>query len=66
MVMEEKPKKLLILYASETGNAIDAAERLGREAERRGCPVLLLSVDDFDPVILLSSSHCFRNNYTSN
>lgn len=49
MVMEEKPKKLLILYASETGNAIDAAERLGREAERRGCPVLLLSVDDFDP-----------------
>lgn len=49
MVMEEKPKKLLILYASETGNAIDAAERLGREAERRGCPVLLLSVDEFDP-----------------
>lgn len=50
--MEEKPKKLLILYASETGNAIDAAERLGREAERRGCPVLLLSVDDFDPTSL--------------
>ncbi|NP_001311711.1 NADPH-dependent diflavin oxidoreductase 1 [Capsicum annuum] len=49
MVMEEKAKKLLILYASETGNAIDAAERLGREGERRGCPVSLLSIDDFDP-----------------
>lgn len=50
MGMEEKPKKLVILYASQTGNAIDAAERVGREAERRGCPVSLLSIDDFDPV----------------
>lgn len=49
--MEEKPlKKLLILYASQTGNAMDAAERLGREAERRGCPVTLRSIDDFDAV----------------
>ncbi|KAL9148296.1 hypothetical protein ABFS82_12G032800 [Erythranthe guttata] len=43
-------KKLLILYASQTGNAMDAAERLVREAERRGCPsVCLLSVDEFQP-----------------
>lgn len=28
--MEDKAK-LLILYASQTGNAMDAAERLGRE-----------------------------------
>lgn len=50
--MEEKLKKklLLILYASQTGNAIDAAERLGREAEHRGCPAVVLSVDEFDPV----------------
>lgn len=50
--MEEKAKRklLLILYASQTGNAIDAAERLGREAERRGCPAAVLSVDEFDPV----------------
>lgn len=50
--MEEKPitKRLLILYASETGNAMDAAERLGREAERRCCPVAVRSIDDFDPV----------------
>ncbi|CAI9110692.1 OLC1v1010760C1 [Oldenlandia corymbosa var. corymbosa] len=42
-------KKLLILYASETGNAMDAAERLGREAERRRCPVTVLSIDEYDP-----------------
>ncbi|KAL7090331.1 hypothetical protein ACP275_12G034100 [Erythranthe tilingii] len=49
--MEDKvDKKLLILYASQTGNAMDAAERLGREAERRGCPsVCLLSIDEFQP-----------------
>lgn len=45
--MEEK---LLILYATQTGNAMDAAERIGREADRRGCPSSLLSIDQFDPV----------------
>ncbi|XP_076883478.1 NADPH-dependent diflavin oxidoreductase 1-like [Bidens hawaiensis] len=45
--MEEE--KLLILYATETGNALDAAERLAREAETRGCPVHILSLDEFDP-----------------
>ncbi|KAL6952350.1 multidrug-resistance type transporter [Sarracenia purpurea var. burkii] len=44
----EEEVKLLILYASQTGNALDAAERLGREAERRGCPVTVLSTDEFD------------------
>ncbi|KAK6152888.1 hypothetical protein DH2020_012527 [Rehmannia glutinosa] len=49
--MEEKlDEQLLILYASQTGNAMDAAERLGREAERRGCPsVSVLSIDEFQP-----------------
>ncbi|KAB2630808.1 NADPH-dependent diflavin oxidoreductase 1-like [Pyrus ussuriensis x Pyrus communis] len=47
--MEETPKKLLILYATQTGNAVEAAERVGREAERRGCcPVHLLSMDQYD------------------
>jgi sulfite reductase alpha subunit-like flavoprotein len=46
--MEGKKVKLLILYASQTGNASDAAERLGREAERRSCPVSVLSVDEYD------------------
>ncbi|KAL0899605.1 hypothetical protein Bca101_083566 [Brassica carinata] len=34
--MGEKQRKLLVLYASQTGNALDSAERIGREAERRG------------------------------
>lgn len=50
-LMEEKREnELLILYASQTGNAMDAAERLGREAERRGCPtVSILSMDEIHP-----------------
>lgn len=50
--MEEKGgNQLVILYASQTGNAMDAAEQLGREAERRGCPsVSILSMDEFHPV----------------
>ena len=50
--MEEK-HKLLVLYATQTGNAMDAAERIGREAERRACPVSLLPIDQFDPVCML-------------
>lgn len=43
--------RLLVLYASQTGNAMDAAERVGREAERGGCPAVdVLSMDSFDPV----------------
>lgn len=50
--MEDKryEKRLLVLYASQTGNAMEAAERLGREADRRHCPVAVLSIDDFEPV----------------
>ncbi|KAK9700166.1 hypothetical protein RND81_08G221200 [Saponaria officinalis] len=48
----EKTQKLLILYASQTGNAIDAAERIAREADRRCCPVNLLSMHEFDPSLL--------------
>lgn len=48
--MGEKPRKLLVLYASQTGNALDAAERIGREAERRGCAASIVSADEFDAV----------------
>ncbi|KAL5071793.1 hypothetical protein RYX36_022680 [Vicia faba] len=44
--------RLLILYATQTGNALDAAERLAREAERRSCPNKLLSLHDYDPNLL--------------
>ncbi|XP_039143162.1 NADPH-dependent diflavin oxidoreductase 1 isoform X2 [Dioscorea cayenensis subsp. rotundata] len=48
--MGEKRLGLLVLYASQTGNAMDAGERVGREAERRGCSsVEVLSMDVFDP-----------------
>ncbi|KAL1802446.1 hypothetical protein ACET3Z_031093 [Daucus carota] len=43
---------VVIVYASQTGNAMDAAERIGREAERRGCPAALVSVDEFDATSL--------------
>ncbi|KAJ6738837.1 putative proteinDPH-DEPENDENT DIFLAVIN OXIDOREDUCTASE 1 [Salix koriyanagi] len=46
--MEKKPAMLLILYATQTGNALDAAERIGRDAERRGCAASVSSIDDFD------------------
>lgn len=45
--MEERTQ-LLILYATQTGNALDAAEQIGRVAERKGCPVKLLSLDEYD------------------
>lgn len=45
--MEDRPK-VVILYATQTGNALDAAERMAREAERRACPHLLLSIDQYD------------------
>ncbi|CAN8269766.1 unnamed protein product [Cochlearia groenlandica] len=46
--MGEKPRKLLVLYASQTGNALDAAERICREAERRGCSTSIVSTDEFE------------------
>ncbi|CAN6574472.1 unnamed protein product [Malus baccata var. baccata] len=48
MEEERARKKLLILYATQTRNALDVAERVGREAERRGCPVHLLSLKQYD------------------
>uniref|UniRef100_A0A0E0N236 NADPH-dependent FMN and FAD-containing oxidoreductase n=1 Tax=Oryza rufipogon TaxID=4529 RepID=A0A0E0N236_ORYRU len=47
--------RLLVIYASETGNAMDAAERVGRQAERGGCPAVdVLPMDSFDPSCLPS------------
>ncbi|MBA0604950.1 hypothetical protein Godav_017573 [Gossypium davidsonii] len=46
--MEMKSKTLLILYATQTGNALDVAERIAREAERRACTVVISSTDDYD------------------
>ncbi|TQD77230.1 hypothetical protein C1H46_037237 [Malus baccata] len=51
MEEERTRKKLLILYATQTGNALYVAERVGRETERRGCPVHLLSLDQYDAFV---------------
>ncbi|XP_071722157.1 NADPH-dependent diflavin oxidoreductase 1 isoform X2 [Rutidosis leptorrhynchoides] len=50
--MEEKARNLLILYASQTGNALDVADRIGREAELRGCPAVVRSIDEYDAASL--------------
>ncbi|KAG9458275.1 hypothetical protein H6P81_002783 [Aristolochia fimbriata] len=46
--MDDTHNRLLVLYASQTGNALDAAERVGREAERLGCRAAVISMDDFN------------------
>uniref|UniRef100_A0A7N0T9N3 NADPH-dependent diflavin oxidoreductase 1 n=2 Tax=Kalanchoe fedtschenkoi TaxID=63787 RepID=A0A7N0T9N3_KALFE len=51
--------RLVILYATETGNALDAAERVGREAERRGCPTASHSIHDFHPTCLPQQDAAF-------
>lgn len=42
--------RLLILFASETGNTQDAAERVGREIRRRGSRCVVQSMDRYDVV----------------
>jgi sulfite reductase alpha subunit-like flavoprotein len=42
--------KVVILYASETGNAQDTAERVGREFRRVNRRCTVLSMDMFDVV----------------
>ncbi|KAK7273011.1 hypothetical protein RIF29_14057 [Crotalaria pallida] len=51
-MQERQRKKLMILYATQTGNALDAAERLAHQADRRACPVTLLSIHQYDPSML--------------
>lgn len=46
----ENKRKLLVLYATETGNAQDVAERIAREAERRYYAPVLQSTASYEPV----------------
>lgn len=46
----EGPDHVVILYASETGNAQDTAERVGREFRRLGRRCVVMSMDKFDVV----------------
>ncbi|KAJ3695153.1 hypothetical protein LUZ60_000530 [Juncus effusus] len=57
MEKETEEKRVVVLYASQTGNAMDAAERAGREADHGGCPdVRVVSMDQFDPKSLQNES----------
>lgn len=42
--------RVLVLYASETGNAQDCAERVGREFRRKGRRCTVMSMDMFNIV----------------
>jgi flavodoxin len=43
---------MLILYATTTGNALDAAEQIYREAAARGIDVEIKSADEYSPASL--------------
>jgi sulfite reductase alpha subunit-like flavoprotein len=43
-------EKVVILYASETGNSQDTAERVGREFRRYGRRCTVMSMELFDVV----------------
>jgi sulfite reductase alpha subunit-like flavoprotein len=46
----ELERRILILYATETGNAYDVSHRISREAKRRHFRVTLTSVDEY-PIV---------------
>ncbi|XP_024237369.1 NADPH-dependent diflavin oxidoreductase 1 [Oncorhynchus tshawytscha] len=48
--------KLLILYGSQTGTAQDTAERIGRQAQRRGMQVKAEALDSYNVANLISES----------
>ena len=56
------PDHVVILYASETGNAQDVAERVAREFRRVGGRCLTMSMDMFNivrgPVLIRDPSGC--------
>ena len=49
---QDDTRHLLVLYATETGTALDIAEQLAREAQRRAYDVRLASIDAY-PLVRL-------------
>ncbi|EIW68114.1 NADPH-ferrihemoprotein reductase [Tremella mesenterica] len=62
---DDKVDKVVVLYASETGNSQDTAERVGREVRRLGGRCAVISMDMFDVfqlpttplIIFITSTH---------
>ncbi|XP_024524113.1 NADPH-dependent diflavin oxidoreductase 1 [Selaginella moellendorffii] len=52
----DRRARILVLYASQTGNAEDVAERIGREAARRAYLPQVMSMDRYDPRQLASEN----------
>ncbi|KAG8833491.1 NAPDH-dependent diflavin reductase [Serendipita sp. 399] len=50
---DQLSRHLLILYASETGNSYDAAERIAKEAHRRHFSSTVVSMDAYDASSLI-------------
>ena len=46
----EQSRKLLILYGTQTGTAMEVAERLAREGKRRHFATQVTGLDQFDRV----------------
>ena len=55
--LEPERQRMLILYATTTGNALDAAEQIFREASARGLDVEIKSADEYPPVRITNISH---------
>ena len=47
ITLEEHDHGLLVLFATETGNSLDVAERVAREARRRHFHTRVTSMDDY-------------------
>uniref|UniRef100_A0A3P9HZ33 NADPH-dependent diflavin oxidoreductase 1 n=1 Tax=Oryzias latipes TaxID=8090 RepID=A0A3P9HZ33_ORYLA len=47
---------LLVLYGSQTGTAQDAAQRIGRQAQRRRLPVRVMALDSYAVADLIAES----------
>lgn len=58
---DDLPSRILVLYASETGNAQDIAERTGREIRRKGGRCTVQSMVEFNIVsgLLLRMLGCW-------
>lgn len=51
-----REREILIIYATETGNSLDVAEQIAREAQRRLFKVRVVSTDEY-PLVRLLYSH---------
>lgn len=59
--VDEHERDILILYATETGNALDVAEQIVHEARRRLFSVRLASVDAYPLVRMVCAQALARH-----